>query len=84
MMRYGCQDLKDDLNAGVKFTATLYAGQKIKPLLGFFGFIVMACIFAAELAEGAGKAYFVGAEGGGSVLFVRELLEVNLREPGPV
>jgi len=78
---YGCQDLEDDIKAGVKSTATLYGGKGIKPLLSGFGVIIIACILVAGMAEGAGMPFFVISLGGGSLLFARGLRAVDLHDP---
>ncbi|KAF8510743.1 4-hydroxybenzoate polyprenyl transferase [Gautieria morchelliformis] len=77
---YACQDKKDDTQAGVKSTALLF-GDWTKPVLSFFGTILISCLATCGILNQAGLPYFIITVGGGTLLLVKELWQVNLDIP---
>ncbi len=57
---YACKDRKDDLKAGIKSTAVLFA-SRTRLVIALFGIILVSALYAAGVLNNQGYAYFVVA-----------------------
>ncbi|KAJ7642989.1 UbiA prenyltransferase family [Mycena polygramma] len=77
---YACQDIRDDVQMGVRSTAILF-GSWIRPLLITFGIIFVCMLAIAGALNGQGAPYFIISIGG-TLLHLRwQLQTVNLNIP---
>lgn len=77
---YACQDMRDDVKAGVKSTALLFHPY-IKEVLSLFGAAVVASLYFAGKLNEQQLPYFVVSVGGGSLHLFSQLWSVNLEHP---
>ncbi|KAJ7176343.1 4-hydroxybenzoate polyprenyl transferase [Mycena crocata] len=77
---YACQDIKDDVNMGVRSTAILF-GTWIRPLLTICGLIFVATLAAAGILNGQGTSYFVISVGGTAIHLTWQFMTVDLDVP---
>ncbi|KAF7430419.1 hypothetical protein PC9H_006126 [Pleurotus ostreatus] len=73
---YACQDRKDDLKAGIKSTAVLFA-SRTKLVIALFGMILLAALYTAGVLNNQGYAYFVLSVGGAAVDLLLQLMEID-------
>jgi len=74
---YACQDRQDDVNAGVKSTAVLFADYN-RPILASFAASFIGCLLAAGILNGNGAPYFTVTIGLGALHFSWQILTVDL------
>jgi len=74
---YACQDRQDDIQAGVKSTAVLFADWS-RPILAFIAVSFMGCLLAAGIFNGNGAPYYTVTIGMGSLHFMWQILAVDL------
>ncbi|KAF4582560.1 hypothetical protein EYR38_002688 [Pleurotus pulmonarius] len=73
---YACQDRKDDLKAGIKSTAVLFA-SRTKLAIALFGLILISALYAAGVLNNQGYAYFVVSVGGATADLIMQLSEID-------
>ncbi|KAG6815765.1 hypothetical protein H0H93_009059, partial [Arthromyces matolae] len=77
---YACQDIKDDVKAGVRSSA-LALGSIIKPMLIIFGLTFLVTFGVAGLLNHQGPVYFVISIGGLAAHLIWQLVTVDLDVP---
>jgi 4-hydroxybenzoate polyprenyltransferase len=77
---YACQDKRDDVKAGVKSTALLFAAHA-KPILAIFGSILIISLIGCGLVNNSGIAYYAISVASAAFLLGRELYQVDLDDP---
>ncbi|KIY71900.1 UbiA-domain-containing protein [Cylindrobasidium torrendii FP15055 ss-10] len=77
---YACQDITDDLKAGVKSTAILF-GNRIRPLLIACAVVFVAWLAAAGYLNAQGPVYFVVSVGGTALHLIWQFNTVDLDVP---
>ncbi|KAJ7820494.1 UbiA prenyltransferase family-domain-containing protein [Mycena leptocephala] len=70
---YGCQDIKDDREAGIKSTSLLF-GSWVRPILCIFAATFAACMIYAGILNQQGIYYFTISVGGASLFFSWQFL----------
>jgi 4-hydroxybenzoate polyprenyltransferase len=78
---YACQDKKDDMQAGVRSIYCAAFRRLAKPMLAFFGAILVSYLVVCGILNHAGVAYFIVTAGGGMVLLAKELWHVEMDIP---
>lgn len=77
---YACQDRRDDVKAGVKSTALLFADW-VKPILTVFATVFVATLTYAGMSTGHGWTYFALSVGGCAAHLVWQLLTLDVDSP---
>ena len=77
---YACQDIKDDIRAGVRSTAILF-GRWIRPLLVCCGVTFVAMLALVGYLNNQGQMYLVISVGGTAVHLIWQYNTVNLEVP---
>lgn len=77
---YGCQDIKDDVKAGVKSTALLF-GRNIRPILSLFAAAFIALLFYSGILNGQGPAYYLLTVLGAAINLAWQLSTVDFDDP---
>ncbi|KAJ7643121.1 UbiA prenyltransferase family-domain-containing protein, partial [Mycena polygramma] len=65
---YGCQDIRDDREAGVKSTSLLF-GSWVRPILCAFAAVFVACMTYAGILNHQGIYFFAISVGGATLFF---------------
>ncbi|EIN11183.1 4-hydroxybenzoate polyprenyl transferase [Punctularia strigosozonata HHB-11173 SS5] len=77
---YACQDMRDDVKAGVKSTALLFA-QYTKPILSIFGVMLLGSLALCGVLIEAGIPYWTVSVACAAWLLTRELIQVDIMNP---
>ncbi|KAF9025660.1 4-hydroxybenzoate polyprenyl transferase [Hymenopellis radicata] len=77
---YACQDMKDDVKAGVKSTALLF-GSRVKSYLAFFGLCFLTALVTVGLLNHQSYAFFLVALIGGGAHLLWQLTSVQVGKP---
>ncbi|KAF9045180.1 UbiA prenyltransferase family [Panaeolus papilionaceus] len=77
---YACQDIRDDVKAGVRSTAILF-GEWIRPLLVLCGAIFLQMLIVVGYLNGHGPIYYVITVGGTALHLGMQCKTVNLTDP---
>jgi len=77
---YACQDIKDDLKAGVRSTAILF-GSWIRPLLVGCGLTFVGSLILVGSFNNQAWPYFVISVGGSLIHLVWQFMTVDLDDP---
>ncbi|KAF8183683.1 UbiA prenyltransferase family [Pholiota molesta] len=77
---YGCQDKKDDANAGIKSTALLF-GSYVRPILAVFAAGFVAAIAGAGYLNHQERAYYVVSVGGAALHLMWQLVTLKDNDP---
>lgn len=76
---YACQDVRDDVAAGVKSTAVLF-GRHIRVILSVFATAFVLCLAIAGISNGQGAVYFAVTVAGAAGHLVWQLWTVDLED----
>ncbi|KAF8183681.1 4-hydroxybenzoate polyprenyl transferase [Pholiota molesta] len=77
---YGCQDKKDDANAGIKSTALLF-GSYVRPILAIFAAAFVAGIAGAGYLNHQERPYYIFSVGGGALHLMWQLVTLDDNDP---
>lgn len=77
---YACQDIKDDIKAGVRSTAILF-GSWIRPLLVACGLTFVVAMALVGYLNGQGLAFYMISVGGALVHLLVQYMTVDLGVP---
>ncbi|KAF8217501.1 UbiA prenyltransferase family [Mycena galopus ATCC 62051] len=77
---YACQDIRDDIKAGVRSTAILF-GSWIRPLLVLIGIVFATFLAAAGAMNGQGASFFAVSIGGTVIHLTWQFQAVDLSVP---
>ncbi|KAI0346011.1 UbiA prenyltransferase [Trametopsis cervina] len=76
---YACQDVRDDVAAGVKSTAVLF-GRHTRVILSVFATAFVLCLAIAGISNGQGAVYFAVTVAGAAGHLVWQLATVDLED----
>ena len=77
---YGCQDRKDDVQAGVKSTALLF-GDHVRSVLVGFAAVFVSCLVAAGALNGQTWVYYLVSVGGAVAHFAWQFATWDVDSP---